>query len=394
MADPSFSRLAEEDPTEGPGRPALLLGKARKTLVRPGEKLKWGVWPHRALELHSDHLFWYSNRQHEHSGTLTLEVTEQRAGPSENEDDGATHDTLSAFETPHVWAVGSKQLSLSSEGHLLHLEFATEDLRDRWVAAISSAIADRLEERLARAAAASRAATIASTPFVAPQESDVEVALAEPVERPHARVYSTAIGLCFWLFFGALLIAYLQTSHSYCYRDATNLTECVQELEEAIERATGPSTPPAPPFSPPAPQSAGWLLPFWLVGQIVYVPFLLMGQFVGALLDTLLGACLALGCVSAVGLADPSIVGDERHIEVRTTVTVILIALFGSELLVRMLIFGDTPSTGSMVVGFVLTAVVGACFMGAVVLAVMQAVETCSRGSCMCRCRPGYCRLC
>ena len=59
MGDPSFRRLDEEggltteDAGENEQSDLLLTAHVRKTLVRPGESLKWGAWAKRTLELRS-----------------------------------------------------------------------------------------------------------------------------------------------------------------------------------------------------------------------------------------------------------------------------------------------------------------------------------------------------
>lgn len=138
-----------------------------------------------------------------------------------------------------------------------------------------------------------------------------------------------------------------------CYHDANNLTACTAQFEAAIGGNAYPLPPPAPPDAGAGMSFVGHLI-WWLE-----LPFWAVGQFVGAVLDALLGACLAVLAAllahhggAAMGLWRASGQGWQPG-----DVCAFLLALacfFGTEVLVRVLVFGDWPSTGSMAAGFAL----------------------------------------
>lgn len=162
----------------------ILTASARKTLVRPGERLKWGIWPLREFQLHPERVTWQSTNgiptrdqlYSSHSGELSLDA--------ENERLVQCHTRSNA-----------RQLTVTDGGHELHIEFSSQEERDTWAMSITAAVNSQREEAARRAAEAAR------------QQEQLEPDDAGPSPR------ALAMYLCCCLLLGCVLIAYLQSSH-------------------------------------------------------------------------------------------------------------------------------------------------------------------------------------
>ena len=97
----------------------LLTTVAKKTLVRPGETIKWGFWPTRTVELHADRLVWYqSGWDGERSG----------------------EDALLLNEDSTVELHSTRELRILSSGNVLHLHLATAGERQEWTEVVRRAV--------------------------------------------------------------------------------------------------------------------------------------------------------------------------------------------------------------------------------------------------------------